>query len=418
MFRRIIASPWPVLGLWLFLAIPYVIRTPGGAYTHDYAAHVEYTHILITQNRFPVPGEGWETHQPPAYYLAMSFLAPHSPHHVLFVRLFAVWLGAGVLWLLYAVLTSLGYSDLTKAVLLAFLATTPHFLFIFSTYNNDVLATFCSLALWGLLLSYRRRPQNRTLALMTLAALLGLYTKATVFVSLAVISAAACYLTYRRELERKHLLRLFLVPLAAMAGFTLWMYGHNVKTSGKWLPDNFRDPRIHQRLPHPALVCAIMPPGLTTFEWATPYTDHELPVGKKSSLAAYLLSSSVFGEYRFYQFPQYFIWFVFWVHTAWLAIGLLMIPRSSLLRVMGISFIVAWLAMTAYAVRWPYGSVMDFRYVAWLWLPMTVLEAEAFDRPWTWVRPGWRRGWLAATGMTIVLQGLFILMLFRNLNLR
>jgi len=61
MFRRIIASPWPVLGLWLFLAIPYVIRTPGGAYTHDYAAHVEYTHILITQNRFPVPGEGWET---------------------------------------------------------------------------------------------------------------------------------------------------------------------------------------------------------------------------------------------------------------------------------------------------------------------------------------------------------------------
>src|SRR5438132_7434727 len=102
-------EPWPwawvvFLAAWVFLAGLYLARTPPGAFTHEFRDHVFYTRVLFQHHRLPHPYEGVETYQPPLYYLMASAMAPSSPRHVFWVRLFSVELGMATLslcfWLL------------------------------------------------------------------------------------------------------------------------------------------------------------------------------------------------------------------------------------------------------------------------------------------------------------------------------
>src|SRR5262249_18480986 len=110
----------------MVLAIPFVLRTPDDAYTHDYRDHVSYTQYLQEHKNLPYPGQGvagGEAHQPPLYYLLIYPLGAGTPHHVLYVRLFSVLLGALALFLIHDALVIFDIKTAVRLISLIFLAT-------------------------------------------------------------------------------------------------------------------------------------------------------------------------------------------------------------------------------------------------------------------------------------------------------
>src|SRR4051794_11335267 len=83
-----------VILVWLLLAVLHIARTPPSAFTHDFKDHVLNTHIIAYEHRLPLPREGWETYQPPLYYLINALLNPNHAWHVLWVRISSAIYGA------------------------------------------------------------------------------------------------------------------------------------------------------------------------------------------------------------------------------------------------------------------------------------------------------------------------------------
>jgi len=399
----------PVLMLWFVIAIPYTLRTPDDAYTHDFLGHVQYTQFLHLQGRLPQPGEGAEAHQPPLYYLIASRLACTSPHHVLYVRLLSVLLGAFVLFLLESTLRVLGFGAFPRLLSLTFLATTPHFLFIFSTYNNDALAVFWGVCLWALFVPFVEKPSRKLALGLGIASLAGFFTKFSFVSAWFAVGAAALYLKGRGRLKLGAFNRCLIALAAGLPLALAWMFFHNYQRTGHWalIPMNLP----LQRLPHSPWETVLTPPGFTSWEWVTPFTDHSLPVGKKNSLTAYLLASSVFGEHAFHQIQDFWLWFIFWVHTVWLAAGLMQLRRSRWLSAMGIAVGVGWLAVARYVLSVPFATSMDFRYIAWVWVPLLVLQTQALEHPADGLRNGWKRFFLTLILLCVLAQWAMITLL-------
>ncbi len=393
----------PVLLLWGVVAVPFTLRTPDPSYSHDFWDHVQYTQFLHREKRLPFPGEGGEGHQPPLYYLIASQMAFSTVHHVLWVRLFSVALGALALWLMFATLQAFEVKTTFSLLALMFIATTPHFLFVFSSYNNDALVIFWGMSQWALFIRYIQKPsRDKALALGALT-LVGFFTKFSFGAVLASVGITALYARQRGLLPARAFRELILVQLLALPAVLAWMYFHNVQSSGHWLALNHLNVPL-QRLPHSPLTTILMPPGFTTWEWMTPFADAFLPIGKKNSLTAYALVTSIFGEYSFMQFKDFWIWFIFWVHTVWLAAALVQIRRIPLSKLWGWALAVGWLALAGFVMTTPFGSAMDFRHVAWLWLPLAVLQAQALQHlPSAWGRTG-RALAFAGIGIAIVVQ--------------
>src|SRR5258708_17726178 len=100
----------------------------------------------------------------------------------------------------------------------------------------------------------------------------------------------------------------------------------------------------------------------------TLFADAFLPIGKKNSLTAYALVTSIFGEYSFMQFKDFWIWFIFWVHTVWLAAALVQIRRIPLFKLWGWALAVGWLALAGFVFTTPCRSAMGFPSLALLLL--------------------------------------------------
>jgi len=393
----------PVLLLWAAVAIPFTLRTPDESYSHDYQDHVAYTQFIHHEKRLPHPGEGGgEGHQPPLYYLLASQLVVSSARHVRVVRLFSVFLGALTLLLLQASMKTLGVKTMPGLAALAFCATTPHFLFLFSSYNNDALTIFWAIFLWTLFLRYIQDPSSLKawgLGALTVA---GFFSKFSFGVAWATLVAAALYLVMRKQLTARDFKRFIMVQGVAIIPVLGWIYFHNVQTSGQWTVLNAIDVPL-QRLPNSPLETILTPPGFTNREWVTPYADVFLPIGKKNSLTAYAWVTSIFGEYNFRHLQDFWVWFILWVHTLWLLTALPQIRRSPLSVTMGIALVGGWLGLAAFVWARPLGTAMDFRYVAWLWLPLTVLRAQALDST-----PFGKGSWSQKTVFTIILLGIVI----------
>src|SRR5262249_17759732 len=138
--------------------------------------------------------------------------------------------------------------------------------------------------------------------------------------------------------------RFLIAQAVAIMPVLLWMYVHNVRTTGEWMALNKLSVEW-QRLPYSTLRTILMPPGFTTWEWMTPFADAFLPVGKKSSMTAYAFVTSVFGEYSFRQIGDVWVWGILWLHAGWGIAGLFQIRRTRINHLLGIAGAAAWLSM-------------------------------------------------------------------------
>jgi hypothetical protein len=409
---------------WLLLGTLYVLNTSNDHYGHDYGGHVEYTQLVAqmvpAMHRLPGPYVGWQTFHPPLYYLINTALAPASPGHPRYVRLMSVAFGAAVLALIAHVLSRIPVSPAAQGLTLLFTASTPAYLFVFTAYNNDALAVLESVAL--LILAYRlsTRWSLPSALLFLLVATAGLYTKYTVIYTVGVVMGMVVLGMIRGRVP--HRLGRRLLALGALAGvlFLPWLVGHNYAYAHKLFPFNSENGiNAELRLPKGALATILTPPGISNGEWADPFTHQwEATGNKKTSYLAYLLASSIFGEYSFAEPSPALPWVILYAHLILLGMSLRVIRHSRLTRAAALSIGLGVLALTSFVLRLPYAPTMDYRYVAWIWLPLSILYAALLEtsRPFL-VRIPWHPYpnaivWISAPAslMTVAVAGHVLLL--------
>jgi hypothetical protein len=164
--------------------------------------------------------------------------------------------------------------------------------------------------------------------------------------------------------------------------FLPWLIGHNYAQTGHLLPapaDENRADFEQVKLPQSPLRTLLTPPGTRRFEWKDPFAHGwgADPITKKYSFTAYLLSTWMFDEFEFYYLPGLVLWLMVMVHVGLALCGAAAarhteVGRSALL-VIGAGL----LLFSSLIFRYPYATLMHFRYVAWIWLPLAILWAEA-----------------------------------------
>jgi 4-amino-4-deoxy-L-arabinose transferase-like glycosyltransferase len=373
------AHPAAVLVLWMLGALIYILRSPSGAFTHDFREQTEHTQIIYNQRRLALPREGLETYQPPLYYLVNTLFFPNQIRHAFVVRLTSLLYGGLTLLLIGRLLTRCGVPPGTQSIVLSFIATTPAFLFMFTTYNNDALATLLSVAMLVIALEWFH--EGRPWHLMTLVAVTtaGLYTKLNVFFPFAALAAVAGFLGWIKAAPWNRVLPVLGALSVSAMLLTPWLVGHNYRYTRQLMParsDILLDKSI--QLPQTPLRTLLTPPGWSSGEWKDPYTHVWDPVyHKKNSYLAYLFSTSIFGEYTFGFLPAAMAWTLVLIHAGlWLAAFVRgrRLPWGSL----SLGFIaLGVLFLPALLFRAPYSGFMDFRLIAWIWLPEAVLFATS-----------------------------------------
>ena len=265
-----------ILLLYLLLGLAYSVVVPLGE-SPDEADHFRYVQYLAQEKRFPLlsplaeANVTMEANQPPLFYALAAAVTgwvdmaepadfrrnscfsfdPNDPGRQHFylhgpeeqfpyrgtflafhlARLLALLLGAGTVWLAYALGQEISYGSRRVGLLAAaLLAFNPQFIFISASVNNDVLTALLGAAVVSLSVVALKRPARLVYAGLGLVVGLGLLTKFALLAlwPVAVLAAVVPALTGRRQSEsiayRPLLINLFFVvglPIA-LAGWWYW----------------------------------------------------------------------------------------------------------------------------------------------------------------------------------------------------
>lgn len=384
-----------LLSAWLLLSIAFIVTLPKkNFFGHDTEAHVQYSQYIRTAKSLPAPYHGWQTYQPPAYYLINQLFVPLSKNHVVAVRVGSVAYGILFLFACHVVMRFWNIPKAAQLLVLFYFMSMPAFLYLFTAYNNDALAMALAAAVAAAALACYHKPRIALFLILFLLASLGLYTKySLVLVFAAIGSVLAGGVLVRRIQFRKALM--IIVPLL-LGCLTLVPYlrFHNFDHTGKYLPSNadmsgfYPDWDIRHTVGTTKFFC--MPPGITTGEWTYPYAFDEKfhfslePImfywTKKTYLSS-VLSTSLFGEFNYsatVPSADIWAWISLWAHI----IVLVNISYFDKRNLGLIAFLLASLAIFAFFIMFSnhtFNSV-NFRLCAWITVPLCALAATALMR--------------------------------------
>jgi hypothetical protein len=373
-----VLTGWPC-ALWLILASLYVLQTPPAQYSSGFQERAAIVHTIRNERRLPIPGESSESGQPPLYPVLCSLLLPSSPRHVLAVRLLSVACGTLFLVLMLRQLAGLGIRSSARTASALLLSTTPAFFFVFTAYSADALATLLSGCILYLS-EHLGQTWNRTAAIwLALVTVAGVYTRYSVATCVGAVLLWTVWQCAKQRLPVRGGLRLLGVFAVAGACFAPWLVRNQV------LPREVvrRPSEVAAPIPNalllskPALNVVLTPPGLTNGEWDDPYVHLQKPLPiKKGSYLAALISTSLFGEARIRGAKSFGPWLALWCHVALF----LWAVRNSLVSSATRNALVLLLAGVGLLVPalllYPSAALMDFRLMAWAWLPLAVLYAH------------------------------------------
>ena len=272
-------------------------------------------------------------------------------------------------------LTRCCVSPQAQTAVLLFIATTPAFLFIFTTYNNDSLATVLSIALLVIAYEWMGQGKGWRLLLLGVLATAGLYTKLNAAYPVSTLAVVLIGMGLAGKMPWRRILPAFGALMVGVLLLMPWLIGHNYRLTGLLIPVPADFPLSSEiRLPQSPLRTLLTPPGWSRGEWKDPYVHvWESAHHKKSSYLAFLFDSSIFGEYTFEFLPSAIPWAILLLHACLLTAAFLRANRSPY-GVGSMSFICLGALFSATLFfRAPYAVLMNFRYVSWLWLPGAVL---------------------------------------------
>ncbi len=379
------------LAVWFTVSGLYLLNTPQGHRNHDFGGHLEYTEIIHNKHHLPLPYEGWQTYQPPLYYLIINYLAPSiqddKVKHVDFVRWLSVIYGALTICFIWWVLKEMDIKPFAKLISLLFISTIPKFVMVFSTYNNDSLVICLSVAMF--VLSYKlyknwSKPIAYTLLIVTVGAL---YAKYSAILSLGVLIAILLVDLVQLKIPSPNKTRIVLILAIAALTFIPWIVFHNHHHTNKIFPTNaehglggflavnddrsvwkgiLRIPFLEQD-PH---------------EWDDPWAHgYSKPETKKHDYWAFSFLTSIYGEVVYNTPGIYFFWSLICIHLLSIVIALKFMLKTPITKLAGAVIILGHLSQIALILysESPAACTMDYRYICWIWLAWSVLYADVMS---------------------------------------
>ena len=378
-----------LIGCWIVITIIALNQIPYNYFAHDFDSHVEYTKILVNENRIPKPNEGWETHQQPLYYLISSHLAPEKiksdlPTHANYVRIFSALCGAVTILLFVWLLQEITNNKFIQLLSIFFISTTPKFVFVFTTYNNDSLATMLSVAI--LVLSYKLyKSWNKRLGwALFVVSLAGLYTKLTILVPMIIVFAICLKeLVLKKTPIRENQKKIIQVLIFSLLFLLPWVLFHNYSTTGKLFPSlNFTSVPDGLKLETP-LIEIFSPTSLLENKphkwdvpWVYPWPNDS---SKRNDYLSYIFATSVIGEFVFKSPSINFVWALLLVHLFIYLTALRYVLLSSKTKLAGIVILMAHVLHIVWVCKTPFSCNMDYRYIFWSCLGWVVLYASVLS---------------------------------------
>jgi hypothetical protein len=213
----------------------------------DVRQHLGYIKFVQDNHQLPHSGQGWETHQPPLYYvlcaawlhLLQSDIA--SPFGVAALRLLSFLAGAGQILLVFASLRLIFSGELRRPLFgTAMAAFLPAHLYHAHYITNEMLVAVLVSGVIFLTLRLLRAERSEWWLAFALGVCLGaaLLTKLTALLAVPVVLAAIAVRLIHQRAGWRDWLGKFAIVFAATTLVCGWYYWRLWKTGGPW-----NDPR-------------------------------------------------------------------------------------------------------------------------------------------------------------------------------
>ena len=384
--RKMSMWAWWLVVAAMLVAVGYWNATDPMLRQHDMSGHQEYIEYIQVERSLPPLDTGWETFQPPLYYiLSVGWIALGTLFKTmdawrwLQVMAIVAYIAAIVIavwvWRKFEFPRASGWLGLT---LFAFL---PTHVLMSSRINNDVL-----LPVWGTLAAcflwdYARRDRASSLWAASLSVLGACMTKTS---SLSLVAGAALFLAWHewktRRATRQALIRLACLILPGLVWALIWG-GVGFSQTGSWLYSNTQNLPNGQLLKNNAF-------RYLFFDVRALLTDpffNTVSGRIRDSWPTSLFVSAILSEHNFayLRWPwQSFIAASFLPLAAMLAIGICARPAPSVNRPwqLGLALVIGHAVfMLAYNWRYPYAPNQDARLWAPVFFPLALLWSWGYE---------------------------------------
>lgn len=379
-----------LLTVWVLLALNFIFTLPDMEYfAHDMGGHVQYTQLMYQHKELPSPYQGWQTYQPPLYYLINQLLAPGSPDHVLYVRLFSIVYGAVFLLCCHVIMNYWSIPKPAQLLSLVYFMSIPAFVHLFTTYNNDALVSALASAIIAAVVGFYFSRKRSLLVLLFVLAVLGMYAKYNIVLLLGAIGIFFCCAVARKAVTVRTAALIVLPLFVGSLMIVPYLRMHTFKHTGKYLTHNAEAPdmwtfwHIGQQTGFGAFF--FKPPAITNGEWEQPYAfDREyhaelspaISWWTKCTYMSSVLSTSLFGEFNFSRkapAADTWAWITLWIQV-FLLCALAYWRRA--VRPMSLFLLLA-LSVHGLFIRFSHPFFIDanYRFFAWITMPLALLTA-------------------------------------------
>ena len=386
------------LAVWVIIGFIVLSNIPFDRFCHDFWAHIEYTKILVNQHRLPKAGEGFETHQQPLFYLIASLIAPKAldinlEFHANCVRVISLLFGSFSIIVIAWILNEFTKNKWIQLLVLLFIETTPKFVLIFSTYNNDSLVTFFSILMVALAYKFYTENNNLYLKLLSVTTILALYSKLSVLLTIScLIVLCILQIIFQKEtkinLKSKEIKIIMILLLSLLSIIPVAINNH--KNTGVYFPSLDIQGLAYELKfkPEKTFVTIFTPLSLLSDfkdKWSDPLV-HPWPhqSSKKDDYWAFNYLTSAYGEFDFQSPNKLILWIILLTHLFMYIVSLTKLFKSSPGRFMGLLILSAHLFQIAHVIKNPFSCNMDFRFISWTYLPWAVLFVNALEAKNSW----------------------------------
>ena len=395
--------------IWIVVGLSYITFTPANVRTHDFQGNFNYSKYIASKKKLPKPYEWEQSYQPPLYYLVNSFISPNSLQadspekivHVNYVRFLSFIYGGITLLILGLFLKHTDIGSHLKFLLLLFTATTPNFLFIFSTYNNDSLSTLLCVAILAVSYKLHHKYSFKFASLLLLNSLAALYTS---YESLWCVSIAI-FICLKNlvilKLPSRNDLRIISILILSVSLLFPWLYFHNFKNTKRFFPTN-----IDSKIVSPFNLSVRTKTILKIFkipvlqqekrEWDEPWvypiikTKKDInihPSTKSYDYISYSFITSLIGQYKFIKPQVQLIWALLLIHFVLVIFCIKESLKSDITKVSLFLIIFSHIAQLIVVSlnKFPeLGLDIDYRHISWNCIGWVILYSEVFKTKQKW----------------------------------
>jgi hypothetical protein len=274
--------------------------------------------------------------------------------------------------------------------------TTPAVIQLFSSYNNDSLTMVLSASFLMSLWSYWRTERRRYWIICVVIGTLAVYTKFSTIYLMISIAILVGYTFFIGILPLRK--GLVIIGAAIIPGIILlpWLYFHNYGSTGKFFPNNndafIRRVMVIAKMENNGGIVRFLfaPPGISWARWSSPYAiawgiDGEWEWTKKDLVSSALVTS-VLGEHDYSSITKVnrrltgtFAWLAIGFRLG--LVGLLVIRWVPKMRLAGGIILTSYITHAVHlAFVSPYVNVANYRFYAWIGLPLAILLSVAIGQ--------------------------------------